>query len=118
MKRTKATLLPHVICFYDDGELESHKDSEEFKEILEEQSDDYDFNTDGYEFVQEDTEADVNGGWDPVPYRYRIIKRISDGKFFKWRDHYESWDTEYPGLGEYGDIFEVAPTTMIVYERI
>lgn len=117
MKRKQQPLTPHVICFYDDREL-GEANEYDLDELREELEDSYDFNRDDYEFVQEGTEAETDGYYEAIPYQFRIVKRISDGRYFKWRDHCESWSLEYPSVGEYGDIFEVVPTEVVVFKPV
>jgi hypothetical protein len=81
---------------------------------------DYDPNAkDDYEFVEEGKEVDSTYRYDPAPMDYVVIRRKSDGKYFKMSVHYESWSSvEYNETGEYGGIWQVQPVQKIAYERV
>lgn len=103
--------LPSVYCFLHESELEDLKYDNTYYQT--EDSDfynGYDWDRDNYTFVEEYDSAGESD-WDRYNYgiRNRIIQRKSDGKYFKWYEHTDSWMDGVTCLwvGEYGDIAEV-----------
>ena len=113
---------PGVYCFLDDEEARRIYDLEEHRAEIEEYGT-YDWNRDDYEIIvdREKEVTDYGRGWDPEVLYVRVIKRKSDGKYFRMRIHHDSWDcTGYLSYGSHGSITEVVPVevTTVVYQEV
>jgi hypothetical protein len=77
----------------------------------------YDLNADDYEIIENGSDTYGCDGryYDPQTLRYNVVRRKSDGKFFRYEDHWESWGYTTPGC--YGDIYEVEPVQKTVYVK-
>ena len=123
-------LLPHKFCFRTaqdirDSEFKTIRDAmiynygENCEEDIAIEMEEWDTNADDYEHVEDGHEIDESYGYyDAQVLSSRIIRRKSDGKFFKMVDHQESWNMDYISVGSYGDIYEVKPVVKTVFEKV
>jgi hypothetical protein len=114
------TKTPSVYCFLEADDLTRLKYTPEYYQTEDpEYAKERDWDRDNYEFVEEFTESNTED-WDRMyPLYVRIIKRKSDGQYFKYYEHAESWDDRLClYTGEYGGIEAVTRKEVmkVVYE--
>ena len=104
-----SNLLPSTHCFLDDDEYGSGYTSEELLKEHPEDYEDQDFNREDYKIIDSFHITNIYGSYAEV-LDVRIIRRISDGRYFRMQIHTDSWSsTSYGSCGDYGGIDEVVP---------
>ena len=76
--------------------------------------------SDEYTFIAEGIAPEDAGFGDYETVRYRVIRHVESGKFYRIDIHYDSWSSfvNYASLGSRGEHYEVEPVEVIEYKAV